>query len=74
MPLQKFKLKQYRSFKIEEAHSKLAYCLALVFHAALLMQYQRNKVYDTAKIAPPLILIKDPEEYEVEQVLKHSMV
>ena len=80
-PYQATKLnpKCYRPFKIIKEISPMVYQLQLppswnihpVFHASLLSSYSKTPSYGPNFSQPPLDLIENEEEYEVEQIKAH---
>ena len=75
----KFAPKREGPFTITKALSPLSYELKLptswkihpVFHASLLTPYHENEIHGLNFPAPPLDLIDNEEEYEIERILKH---
>jgi Chromo (CHRromatin Organisation MOdifier) domain len=73
----KFALKRYGPFPITDVISPVVYRLSLpltwkihnVFHVSLLMPYKEMEEHGPNFTKPPPELIKEQEEYEVEQVL-----
>ena len=78
-PSKKLDYKYYRSFKIEKPVRKQAYRLKLfekikihnVFHVFLLEPY--IKTNDSNVSAPPLIVVKEENEYKVEKILNNQI-
>jgi hypothetical protein len=76
-PTKKLAPKHYRPFPITNVISPVVYCLTLppswkihnVFHVLLLMPYKETEEHGPNFTEPPPELIKEHEEYEVEQVL-----
>ena len=81
LPYQTAKLapKHHSPFRIIKQISPVTYKLVLppvwtihpVFHASLLTPYHETKEHGTNYQWPPLEMIDDQEEYEVEQVISH---
>ena len=75
----KLQMKRTGPFEIEEVISCTAFCLRIpsqwkihpVFHVSLLMTYKETLEHGPNCLWPPLDLIDDKEEYEVEVVLRH---
>ena len=82
LPFQATKLapKRYSPFKIVKAISPIAFQLGLplswkihdVFHMSLLLPYSKTTTYGPNFSRPPLDLIGDEAEYEVEQIQNHQ--
>jgi Chromo (CHRromatin Organisation MOdifier) domain len=76
-PTKKFTLKRYGPFSITDVISPVVYHLTLpplwkihnVFHVSLLTPYKEMEEHGPNFAEPPPELIKEQEEYEVEQVL-----
>jgi Chromo (CHRromatin Organisation MOdifier) domain len=76
-PTKKFAPKRYGPFSITDVISLVVYRLTLppswkihnVFHVSLLMPYKETEEHRPNFTEPPPELIKDHEEYKVEQVL-----
>jgi hypothetical protein len=76
-PTKKFTPKHYSPFPITDVILPVVYCLTLplswkihnVFHISLLTPYKEMEEHGTNFAKPPPELIKEHEEYEVEQVL-----
>jgi hypothetical protein len=81
LPYQSSKLapKRYGPFKIIREVSPVAYQLRLpltwgihdVFHSSLLLPYHETAQHGLNFLRPPLELIEDEEEYEVEAIHNH---
>jgi hypothetical protein len=82
-PTAKLAPKCHGPFTIKEAISAVTYCLNLpsswkiwnAFHASLLTPYRETDSHSPNYERPPPDLIKDEEEYKVDQILnsrKHS--
>jgi len=70
---------QYKGpFEVIEKLSNITFWLRMppyyralhpVFHASKLAQYSESTIHEQKSIAPPLTLIQDQEEWEVEEIL-----
>ena len=80
-PCKKLLSKHYRCFAIKNVLSHLTYALNLpdtwkvhpTFHATELTSYHENPIYGKNFLEPPLDIIEDSEEYEVESILADKM-
>ncbi|CCM07020.1 uncharacterized protein FIBRA_09339 [Fibroporia radiculosa] len=76
-PKAKLGLKQYGPFTIDQKLSSVVYCLKLppkwkihpVFHAGLLYPYLETTMHEKNYLRPPLELIKNQEEFEIERII-----